>query len=116
MIKRQTHAVCAVEGNTLSAAVVGEVDHHCAKELREEIDDAIFAVMPKKIILDLANVNFMDSSGLGIIMGRKALADKLGAEFSLRNPSKRVAHIIELSGLNRIIKIESQSEGGTGNA
>ena len=116
MINRQTRAVCTTEGDTLRAAIVGEVDHHGAKELREEIDDAILAAMPKKVILDLASVDFMDSSGLGIIMGRKALADKLGAGFALQNPSKRVARIIELSGLTRIIKIESQSDGGNNNA
>ncbi len=116
MINRQTRAVCTTEGDMLRAAIKGEVDHHGAKALREEIDDAILFAMPKKVVLDLTDVDFMDSSGLGIIMGRKALADKLGAKFSLQNPSKRVARIIELSGLTRIINIEFQPDGGNKNA
>ena len=54
----------------------------------------------------------MDSSGLGIIMGRRAFADKLGAAFALADPSRRVARIIELAGLSRIIPIETTQSGG----
>ena len=83
-----------------------------AQRICEEIDDAILTERPKKVVLDLSAVDFMDSSGLGIIMGRRAFADKLGAAFALADPSRRVARIIELAGLSRIIPIETTQSGG----
>ncbi len=116
MISKQTRTVCTQDGDVLRAKIVGEVDHHSAKDLREEIDDAILAARPRKVVLDLGAVDFMDSSGLGIIMGRRVFAEKLGAAFVLANPSRRVARIIELAGLARIIPIETTQSGGNEHA
>lgn len=116
MISKQTRTVFAGDGDVLRAKIIGEVDHHGAKDLREEIDDAILAARPKKVVLDLGAVDFMDSSGLGIIMGRRAFAEKLGATLSIANPSRRVARIIELAGLARIIPIETTQSGGNEHA
>ena len=112
MISKQTRTVCTQDGDVLRAKIVGEVDHHSAKE----IDDAILAARPRKVVLDLGAVDFMDSSGLGIIMGRRVFAEKLGAAFALANPSRRVARIIELAGLARIIPIETTQSGGNEHA
>ena len=50
--------------------LIGEIDHHCAGELREEIDRVAERVRPKTMILDFSDVGFMDSSGIGLVMGR----------------------------------------------
>lgn len=105
MIRKNAHVVSKISGDTLQAAIVGEIDHHGAFALRDELDDVFLATRPKYIELDLANVDFMDSSGLGVIMGRKTTADKIGAEFKLINPTSRVARIIELAGLGKVVKI-----------
>ena len=106
MIRKNAHVVSDVKGEVLQAAIVGEIDHHGAAALREDIDDAIIAARPKIVELDLSTVDFMDSSGLGVIMGRKATADRFGAQFKLINPSARVARIIDLAGLGKVVTIE----------
>ena len=69
--------------------------------------------MPQKTVLDLSGIAFMDSSGLGLIMGRYSLMQKIGGELSVMNPSKRVIDIFELAGLQRMIKIEKQKNKKT---
>ena len=58
------------------------------------------------MVMNLSKIDFMDSSGLGLIMGRYALVQKLGGTFSISEPSERVMRVFELSGLGRIIRIE----------
>lgn len=113
MIRNNPRILSKTQGDTLHLAILGEIDHHCAASLREEMDDAILAAMPKTIELDLATVDFMDSSGLGVIMGRKATADRVNAEFFLVNPTARIARILELAGLGKVVSIlyENNEEG-----
>jgi len=113
MIHKNARVISEVKGETLYAAIVGEIDHHGASSLREELDDIFLATRPKIIELDLAAVDFMDSSGLGVIMGRKATADRIGAEFKILNPATRIARIIELAGLGKVVTIvyRSSEEG-----
>ncbi|MBQ8163106.1 MAG: anti-sigma factor antagonist [Clostridia bacterium] len=94
------------ENQTLNVKIKGDIDHHCAKRVREKIDDAIFSKKPYKISLDLSEVDFMDSSGLGLILGRYTNATDIGAKFSLCNPNKRVKKILHLAGIERIMDIE----------
>lgn len=105
MIRNNPRILSESKGETLHLAVLGEIDHHCAAALREDMDDAILSAMPKTIELDLATVDFMDSSGLGVIMGRKATADRVGAAFRLVNPTARIARILELAGLGKVVDI-----------
>ena len=94
--------------NTLVVSLSGEIDHNSAVSIRSEIDAAIYEMGPKKTVLDLSNINFMDSSGLGLIMGRYALMQKLGGVLTLKNPNERVVKIFELAGLGRIRKMEKE--------
>ena len=112
MIRKNARVISEIKGDTLRAAIVGEIDHHGAAALREDLDDAIIAARPKAVELDLSTVDFMDSSGLGVIMGRKATADRLGAAFKLINPTKRVARIIELAGLGKVMTVEYKNNEG----
>ncbi len=88
----------------------GEMDHHNAVAVRGEIDTLIYERRPDKLIMDLSEIGFMDSSGLGFVMGRYALLQKLGGDFLLENPNERVSRIFELAGLGRIIKIEQKAK------
>lgn len=105
MIHKNARIISETKGDTLYASIVGEIDHHGAAALREELDDAFLSARPSVIELDLATVDFMDSSGLGVIMGRKATADRLGAEFRIVNPTSRIARIIDLAGLGKVVTI-----------
>ena len=94
------------ENGILSAKILGDIDHHCAKYVRERIDSSIFEYKPSIVLLDLSSVDFMDSSGLGLILGRYNTASEMGAEFIICSPSSGVKKVLELAGIERIIKIE----------
>lgn len=91
--------------------ICGEIDHHIAPEIRKEADDFIMRSSAATVILDLSDIDFMDSSGLGLLMGRKALTDKLKKKLLIRNPSARISKIIDLAGLNKILNIEYKNGG-----
>ena len=88
--------------------LVGEIDHHNAAILRHQIDEALMKVLPKKLYIDLSGVDFMDSSGLGLIMGRYSLMTKLGGETIVINPSPRTKKILALAGMEKIIRVEKR--------
>ena len=98
------------DGENLILTVTGEIDHHSAVRIRADMDALILEVRPERTVIDLSEVDFMDSSGLGLIMGRYSLMQKLGGELSLRNPHSRIMKIFELAGLGRIIRIEECRE------
>jgi stage II sporulation protein AA (anti-sigma F factor antagonist) len=83
----------------------GDIDHHTCDEIRSKIDHEIMRKNPKNIIFDMKNVNFMDSSGIGVIIGRyKLIMDKggLAAMINVKPPIKRV---YDICGLKKIIPI-----------
>ena len=94
-------------GGLLVVRILGEIDHHSAVEMRAGIDEEIFETRPEKLILDLSAVDFMDSSGLGLILGRYAAVQKSGGDLVVLNPNPGVMKILRLAGAERIIKIEN---------
>ncbi len=106
MIRSAGKLTYTSEDGILTLKLTGEIDHHSAVGLREEADRLIYLEHPKKLLLDLSGIDFMDSSGLGFIMGRYALVSKLGGSLALLNPNARVSRILSLSALERIIKTE----------
>lgn len=96
------------EKDRVTVILCGEIDHHSALSIRREIDDMILLTRPKILIIDLHKVDFMDSSGLGLIMGRFSLMEKLGGETLLRNPNERIKKILTLAGMEKIIRIEKR--------
>ena len=106
MIRSAGKLTYTSEDGILTLKLTGEIDHHSAVGLREEADRLIYLEHPKKLLLDLSGIDFMDSSGLGFIMGRYALVSKLEGTLALLNPNARVSRILSLSALERIIKTE----------
>ena len=96
------------EKSRVTVRLCGEIDHHSAASVRHEIDEMLMRLRPKMLRIDLSIVDFMDSSGLGLIMGRYSLMEKLGGETVLRNPGERVKKILSLAGMERIIRIEKR--------
>lgn len=94
------------EKSCLTVRLCGEIDHHSAFSVRSEIDDIICLERPKTLVLDLSGVDFMDSSGLGLIMGRYALVSELSGNMIILNPTERVKKILSLAGIGRMISIE----------
>ena len=106
MTKNNCRLQVRYEDGVLEAALGGELDHHGAVAVRTLIDAEICRLCPKKTVLDLSELDFMDSSGLGLIMGRHTLMSSLGGTLTVRRPNERVVRIFKLAGLERIVTVE----------
>ena len=94
------------EKDTLTATLPGDIDHHAARRIREKIDSRIFGLAPKLLTLDFSEVGFMDSSGIGLIIGRAELMASVGGAVRIINPSTTIMRLIMLSGVERIKNLE----------
>ncbi|MBQ4135543.1 MAG: anti-sigma factor antagonist [Clostridia bacterium] len=97
-----------LDGNREELTVIlrGEIDHYTAAWVRSEIDASISELRPKRTVFVLSEIDFMDSSGIGLIMGRYAKMQNIGGTLAVRDPSDRVERIFKLAGLERIIELE----------
>ena len=84
-------------GNLLIAYLFGEIDHHTAVAVRSQIDSAIQDKLPGHLILDFKNVTFMDSSGIGLVMGRYRLVHSYQGTVEIKNVTARTKKIMELA-------------------
>ncbi|MCR4779707.1 MAG: anti-sigma factor antagonist [Ruminiclostridium sp.] len=91
------------EKNTLTAVVSGEIDHHSAAETRIMTDGELSRTMPRTLIFDMKGVTFMDSSGVGLILGRAREMQPWGGKVMISEPSARAEKILKLSGLGSMI-------------
>lgn len=82
----------------------GEIDHHSAKSVRDKMDEAIFLYRPKQVCIVLSGLDFMDSSGLGLILSRYSKIQALGGTLVLEDPTPAIAKILHLAGVDRMIK------------
>ena len=92
-----------VTGDTLKAFVSGEIDHHSARGIREAIDAALLSYSPEILVMDVSGITFMDSSGLGLVLGRYTKASEAGISFSVVDAKDRVLKMFDMAGLDRII-------------
>ena len=92
----------------VTAYLSGELDHHTAKEMRESIDAAIELNMPTLVVLDFKGISFMDSSGIGLVMGRYRLLQKTGAELHITSTPNNIYKVFRLSGIEKLAKLESR--------
>ena len=88
-----------VNGEVVVAYLSGDIDHHTAKPMREEIDKAVEENMPSLLVLDFKDVSFMDSSGIGVIMGRYKLIYLLGGEVWATHTNERMKKIFHSTHL-----------------
>ena len=95
-----------IKGEVLTAFLEGEIDHHSARKMRSEIDLAIEKHMPTLLVLDFFDVTFMDSSGIGLVMGRYRLLQKSKAELFITNTSDSIFKVMKLAGLEKLAKID----------
>lgn len=93
------------EGKCITAGLSGEIDHHNTVCMRKKIDLEIKERLPAELTLDFENVTFMDSSGIGLIMGRCRLMNELGGKVIIKNASEQIAKVIKLSGVDRITEV-----------
>lgn len=94
------------ENGTAIATLSGEIDHHNARELRAELDRYIITAQPRELAMDFGNITFMDSSGIGLIMGRSKLMKECGGRLEVRNTQPYIRRVLKLSGIERIVSIK----------
>ncbi|QAT43052.1 anti-sigma F factor antagonist [Aminipila luticellarii] len=100
----QTYLDFQMKDDVLIVNIVGDLDHHQATQAREEIDRTIEAFKSKNLILDFSKVEFMDSSGIGVVMGRYNKVKEKGGEILIIGCSKYVKLILEMAGIFTIIR------------
>ena len=88
----------------LTALLSGDIDHHAAGNIRLVIDGEIERTRPRLLLLDFRRVRFMDSSGIGLIMGRYRQMQLIGGSVRIANIPKPLERIIALSGILTIVK------------
>jgi len=98
--------ISSINDGVLYVKPTGDIDHHTAKNMREAIDGLIVKNNPKELELDLSAIDFMDSSGLGLVLGRYKKQSDIGGKFKIINPGRRVLQILQLAGVEKIIRIE----------
>jgi len=94
---------CEQKAKTLYIQIEGEIDHHSAQNFREKIDQAFAPTDCRQMILDLSGVNFMDSSGIGMIIGRYKNAKERGGGLTIVGMRSDIMRIYQISGLAKII-------------
>ncbi len=90
---------------TLIVCIGGEIDHHTCKEVKDDIERAYSKGIYKNLAFDFENVDFMDSSGIGLLMGRVKSAALLGGQVVLYNVSPKVERLLNISGIYKMVHV-----------
>lgn len=101
-------ATIEMRQNEIRVFLEGEIDHHSASIIRMSIDDAILCKRPQLLVLDFGKVTFMDSSGIGLVMGRFKLMKTVGGRIIVDNLSASAYKVMKLAGLERLGEIRQR--------
>lgn len=91
------------KGQILQIALKGELDHHNAEYTRKWIDAVLTDRSIRELVIDMKGVTFMDSSGLGVILGRYRTLTERGGKMSIKNASKSIDRILRMSGIYTLV-------------
>ncbi len=99
------------KNNIMTAQIKGEIDHHTVPAIRDAIDDAfVCAENITELVIDFSEVTFMDSSGIGLVMGRYKLASANSKALRVVNLSERDYKIMKMSGIEKLAKVSKKGE------
>lgn len=93
------------KGTTLVVNILGELDHHSAEYVRQKIDSEIIKATTRNLIFDFTKLEFMDSSGIGVIAGRYRNIKKLEGNAAIVSSNKQINRILEMSGIYKIMPV-----------
>jgi len=99
----------------LVVEVKGELDHHSAQEVRNIIDDRLDRDSYNKLIMDFSGVSFMDSSGIGVVIGRYRKLHMRNGKVCVTNIKSSVKRVFELSGMFKIVMLYDDVEQAVNN-
>ena len=95
---------CTGEGRVLRAALSGEVDHHGARAIMEELNRQIDLELPRELTIDLEGVTFMDSSGIAVLLRAWRRVGELGDSGQVGNVTAQAAKVRKTAGLDKLMK------------
>ncbi len=95
---------------TLKIVLESEIDHHLVNKIRRKVDYEIQRYLPKKVVFDFSKVNIMDSSGIGLIIGRYKMVSMLGGCIEIQNTNQTINRILLMSGITKLIPIIENKE------
>ena len=96
----------------VTVVIGGELDHCSAPQIRRQLDDLLMDERVVHVVLDLENLTFMDSSGIGVLLGRLRLLSARGGSLSVKGMRPSVEKLFRLSGLDRVIGIMDGRKAG----
>ena len=88
--------------------ITEEIDHHVVEKIRKKADFEIEKHIPRKVVFDFTKVTFMDSAGIGLILGRYKNITSLGGSLEVINATETVNKILIMSGINKVININKE--------
>ena len=94
---------CVRDGDSMIVCLDGELDHCCAQSVRRQLDGLIRQPSTRNLILDFSHLSFMDSSGIGVLLGRYKLLRDKGGSMAVIHMNPHVARIFHMSGMDRVI-------------
>lgn len=97
-------------GRVLIARLTGEIDHHTCVQIRQEVDREYQRTRARDLIFNFDDVSFMDSSGIGMIMGRYRNVAICGGSIGVYNVSKEVNRILDMAGICKLMKVYSTKQ------
>lgn len=99
------------ENGRLTLRLAGELDHHSARVTMKRLDRLIEEHMPRDCVLDFSELNFMDSSGIAVILRVNKRMNETGGRAWVENPQSQPLRVIDASGIERIVRISTTSGG-----
>lgn len=99
-----------IVNKALQIKLCGELDESTAQKARADIDTLIDSNAFAEVVFDFSEVHFMDSTGIGMLLGRFKKLNKMGCGMYIKNPTKQADKILYMSGLYEIIKKIEESD------
>ena len=97
------------DNGKLTIFLYGELDHHAARSTMRAITDLVDTDLPRRVVLDLGGLSFMDSSGIALILKLKRLMELSGGEVWIEHPNRQVLRVLEASGIGKLVPIAMES-------
>ena len=93
------------EGGRMCVALSGEIDHHGARSAMRELELAVDAALPKKLVLDMTGVTFMDSSGIALILRAQQRMRLLDGSLLVCHVPEQAKRVLDAAGIGRLVTI-----------
>ena len=91
-----------IEDDRMTVYLSGEIDHHNSRGMREEIDSRTQQCRPRRLVLDFSRVEFMDSSGIGLVLGRYRMMEELGGQLIVTGLPRHLRKVMRVAGIESL--------------